>query len=52
MKLCQAPANLVEKYSTRLLAIYLIKVSEKIQACLYSAIFLKHQAQVADVFMD
>lgn len=47
-----ALADLVEKYSARLLDIYLIKVSERIQARLYSSIYLKHQAQVAEVFRD
>lgn len=47
-----ALADLVEKYSARLLDMYLIKVSERIQARLYSSIYLKHQAQVAEVFRD
>lgn len=47
-----ALVDLVEKYSARLLDIYLIKVSERIQARLYSSIYLKHQAQVAEVFRD
>jgi hypothetical protein len=47
-----ALADFVEKYSARLLDIYLIKVSERIQARLYSSIFLKHQAQVAEIFRD
>jgi hypothetical protein len=48
----EALADLVEKYSARLLDMYVIKVSERIQVRLYSSIYLKHQAQVAEVFRD
>jgi hypothetical protein len=45
-------ADIVEKYSARVLDIYLIKVSERIKNGLSSSIYLIHQAQVAEVFRD
>jgi hypothetical protein len=45
-------AGFVEKYSARLLDIYLIKVSERIGYKLSSSIYLTHQAEVAEVFRD
>jgi hypothetical protein len=45
-------ADIVEKYSARVLDIYLIKVSERIKGGLSSSIYLIHQAQVAEMFRD
>ena len=47
-----ALADFVEKYSARLLDIYLIKVSERIEKGLSSSIYLTHQAKVSEVFRD
>jgi hypothetical protein len=47
-----AMRDFVEKYSARLLDIYLIKVSERVAHQQSSSMYLMHQAQVAEVFRD